>query len=104
MHFVYAGSLLLAPLSYAELSLGIPIKNCNDQKIESARGKMGGEEKTSLLLFSLHVFPAHFSFFPLPNLPPPPTTQRSLRRKDCEQSEHEMVIQRQFLEGRCNGT
>ena len=35
MHFVYAGSLLLAPLSYAELPLGIPIKNCNDQKIES---------------------------------------------------------------------
>ena len=50
MHFVYTGSLLLAPLSYAELPLGIQIKNSNGQKIESARGKMGAGEKTSWVL------------------------------------------------------
>ena len=91
MHFVYTGSLLLVPLSYAELPLGIQIKNSNDQKIESARGKMGGGEKTSLLLFSHHIFPAHFSFFPLPNLHPSLyDTTRSLWGRDREQSEHEI--------------
>ena len=56
MHFVYTGSLLLAPLSYAELPLGIQIKNSNGQKIESARGKMGAGEKTSYLSRTFFFF------------------------------------------------
>lgn len=90
MHFVYTGSLLLVPLSYAELPLGIQIKNSNDQKIESARGKMGGGEKTSLLLFSHHIFPAHFFFSLSPISIPPYDTTRSLWGRDREQSEHEI--------------
>ena len=86
MHFVYTGSLLLVPLSYAELPLGIQIKNSNDQKIESARGKMGGGEKTSLLLFSHHIFPAHFSFFPLPILHP------SLRHNEVSVGERSRAV------------
>ena len=71
MHFVYTGSLLLVPLSYAELPLGIQIKNSNGQKIESARGKMGAGEKTSYLSRT-------FFFFLSPQSPSLPTTQRSL--------------------------
>ena len=47
---------------------------------------MGGGEKTSLLLFSHHIFSAHFSFFPLPNLHP------SLRHNEVSVGERSRAV------------
>lgn len=90
MHFVYTGSLLLVPLSYAELPLGIQIKNSNDQKIESARGKMGGGERPLFSSFHIISFPHIFLFSLSPISIPPYDTTRSLWGRDREQSEHEI--------------